>query len=342
MSGLLQKADLTMLEEQIQKMQNAYEYAEKTTQIIKKVQKKLRGQDGRRAVQIKNALHEQDERSQELSSDLKNLKDGLVWVENLMYYADQEAARQLGAENDGSWDMKRKAFEEARARLPNEDPVILILNGDESAHDDTTDIPRGDDGASNQRDSGRVADGMRQYENTGYNYQGNDYSDFSVLNGFDPDICCIKQGNINHPANGKLCVSVAQMVLHKIKTGNTTDPTSTWRGGQTQYDYSQKIGDPAVYKDQPSILREIYNQIINNKNPVMVRMARSGDTDNGHTVTVIGIRSGRTGDNLTIDDLLVMDPATGKVCTFREACKASNCKETIVSRANDYALRIPN
>ena len=138
MSGLLQKADLTMLEEQIQKMQNAYEYAEKTTQIIKKVQKKLRGQDGRRAVQIKNALHEQDERSQELSSDLKNLKDGLVWVENLMYYADQEAARQLGAENDGSWDMKRKAFEEARARLPNEDPVILILNGDESAHDDTT------------------------------------------------------------------------------------------------------------------------------------------------------------------------------------------------------------
>ena len=48
MSGLLQKADLTMLEEQIQKMQNAYEYAEKTTQIIKKVQKKLRGQDGRR------------------------------------------------------------------------------------------------------------------------------------------------------------------------------------------------------------------------------------------------------------------------------------------------------
>ena len=49
MSGLLQKADLTMLEEQIQKMQNAYEYAEKTTQIIKKVQKKLRGQDGRRA-----------------------------------------------------------------------------------------------------------------------------------------------------------------------------------------------------------------------------------------------------------------------------------------------------
>mgnify|MGYP007081849399 CR=1 FL=1 len=129
MSGLLQKADLTMLEEQIQKMQNAYEYAEKTTQIIKKVQKKLRGQDGRRAVQIKNALHEQDERSQELSSDLTNLKDGLVWVENLMYYADQEAARQLGAEDDGSWDMKRKAFEEARARLPNEDPVILILNG---------------------------------------------------------------------------------------------------------------------------------------------------------------------------------------------------------------------
>lgn len=102
MSGLLQKADLTMLEEQIQKMQNAYEYAEKTTQIIKKVQKKLRGQDGRRAVQIKNALHEQDKRSQKLSSDLKNLKDGLVWVENLMYYADQEAAgssaqRTMGA-----------------------------------------------------------------------------------------------------------------------------------------------------------------------------------------------------------------------------------------------------
>lgn len=53
MSGLLQKADLTMLEEQIQKMQNAYEYAEKTTQIIKKVQKKLRGQDGRRASRSK-------------------------------------------------------------------------------------------------------------------------------------------------------------------------------------------------------------------------------------------------------------------------------------------------
>jgi len=188
----------------------------------------------------------------------------------------------------------------------------------------------------------QVHEGLRNYENTNHNYQNHDYSDFSVLNGFDPDACCVKQGNINHPARNVLCVSVAQMVLHKIKTGNTTDPTSTWRGGLTHYDYSKKIGDAAVYKDQKSILREIYHQITDNKNPVMVRMARGGDTDNGHTVTVIGIRSGRTGDNLTIDDLLVMDPATGKVCTFREACKASNCKETIVSRANDYALRIPN
>lgn len=47
MSGLLQKVDLTMLEEQIQKMQNAYEYAEKTTKFINKIQKKLQGQDGR-------------------------------------------------------------------------------------------------------------------------------------------------------------------------------------------------------------------------------------------------------------------------------------------------------
>lgn len=336
MSGLLQKADLTMLEEQIQKMQNAYEYAEKTTQIIKKVQKKLRGQDGRRAVQIKNALHEQDKRSQKLSSDLKNLKDGLVWVENLMYYADQEAARQLGAEDDGSWDMKRKAFEEARARLPNEDPVILILNGDESAHDDTTDIPRGDDGASNQRDSGRVADGMRQYENTGYNYQGNDYSDFSVLNGFDPDICCIKQGNINHPAKGKLCVSVAQMVLHKIKTGETTDPRSTWGPNGTEYpaNYTRTIEDLAVYQDQPSILREIFKQVVNNNNPVMARMQ-------GHSVTVIGIRNGKTADTLTIDDVLVVDPASGKVCTFREACRYSGRDELFTNGPDDYLLRIP-
>lgn len=50
----------------------------------------------------KTRSHEQDKRSQKLSSDLKNLKDGLVWVENLMYYADQEAAgssaqRTMGA-----------------------------------------------------------------------------------------------------------------------------------------------------------------------------------------------------------------------------------------------------
>lgn len=46
MSGLLQKADLTMLEEQIQKMQNAYEYAEKPRRSSKGSEK-LRGQDGR-------------------------------------------------------------------------------------------------------------------------------------------------------------------------------------------------------------------------------------------------------------------------------------------------------
>lgn len=332
-----------MLEEQIQKMQNAYEYAEKTTQIIKKVQKKLRGQDGRRAVQIKNALHEQDERSQELSSDLTNLKDGLIWVKNLMYYADQEAARQLGAEDIWEWDSNRRDFEEAREKLhkddsteTNEKPVTLVLNGDESAHDDTTDIPRGDDGASNQRDSGRVADGMRQYENTGYNYQGNDYSDFSVLNGFDPDICCIKQGNINHPANGKLCVSVAQMVLHKIKTGETTDPTSTWGPNGTEYpaNYTRTIEDMAVYQDQPSILREIFKQVVNNNNPVMARMQ-------GHSVTVIGIRNGKTADTLTIDDVLVVDPASGKVCTFREACRYSGREELFTNGPDDYWLRIP-
>lgn len=39
MSGLLQKADLTMLEEQIQKMQNAYEYAEKPRRSSKRFRK---------------------------------------------------------------------------------------------------------------------------------------------------------------------------------------------------------------------------------------------------------------------------------------------------------------
>lgn len=339
MSGLLQKADLTMLDEQIQKMQNAYEYAAKTTQIIKKVQKKLRGQDGRRAVQIKNALHEQGERSQELSSDLTNLKDGLVWVKNLMYYADQEAARQLGAEDIWEWDSNRREFEEARERLheddsmeTNEKPVTLVLNGGKHVPDGT--IPKADDGTPNQRDSGQIADGMRQYENTGYNYQGNDYSDFSVLDGFDPDACCVNQNYIDHPASGKLCVSVAQMILHKIKTGETTDPRSTWGPNGTEYDYTQTIEDPAVYQDQPSILREIFNQVVNNNNPVMVRMQ-------GHSVTVIGIRNGKTADTLTIDDVLVVDPASGKVCTFREACCYSGRGEFFTNGPDDYWLRIP-
>ena len=175
---------------------------------------------------------------------------------------------------------------------------------------------------------------MRRYENTGYNYQGNDYSDFSVLDGFDPDACCVNQNNIDHPASGKLCVSVAQMILHKIKTGETTDPRSTWGPDGTEYDYTQTIEDPAVYQDQPSILREIFNQVVNNNNPVMVRMQ-------GHSVTVIGIRNGKAADTLTIDDVLVVDPATGKVCTFREACRRDGRKEAFTNGPDDYWLRIP-
>lgn len=306
MSGLLQKVDLTMLEEQIQKMQNAYEYAEKTTKFINKIQKKLQGQDGRRAVQIKNALHEQDKRSQKLSSDLKNLKDGLVWVENLMYYADQEAARQLGAEDDGSWDMKRKAFEEARARLPNEDPVILILNGDESAHDDTTDIPRGDDGASNQRDSGRVAvsEYLKRFDNSAY-------SNFHVLKNFKPEY-------VQKQELGYNCTTTSEAIATSIKYDRWT----------SQFDMEWTPGEGAAwtecikyeetdYWSAEQKLSKIY-EFLRAGEPVIVSCDPTGSRTSPHTVTAIGIRNGADPSNLTYADFLVADPADSTVKTLQE------------------------
>lgn len=311
MSGLLQKVDLIVLREQIKKMKSACEYATNTTRIINKVQKKLQGQDGQRAVRIKNALHEQDKRSQELSSDLTNLKDGLSWVENLMYYADQEAARQLGAEDTGEWDSNRREFEETREKLhrnsstkTNEDPVILILNGGNYVPDGT--IPRADDGAPNQRDTGRVvvSENLKHFEN-------NTYSNFHVLKNFKPEYVQEQQWTNN-------CTTTSEAIATSIKYDRWTN----------QFDMEWVSGKGASWRECNRVdgsenwtaaqkLSQIY-EFLRVGEPVIVSCDPTGSRTSPHTVTAIGIRNGADPSNLTYADFLVADPADGTVKTLQE------------------------
>lgn len=311
MSDSLQKVDLTMLSEQIQKMQNAYEHAAKTTKIINKAQKRLQGQDGRRAVQIKNALHEQDKRSQELSSDLTNLKDGLVWVKDLMYYADQEAARQLGAEDTGEWDSNRRGFEEARERLhrdnstkADEERVVLILNGDEYVPNGT--IPKADDGAPNQRDSGRVAvsEYLKRFDNSAY-------SNFHVLKNFKPEYVQKQKWDNN-------CTTTSEAMATSIKYDRQTSQFDMeWVSGQgaSWRECNRVAGSEDWTAEQK--LSKIYEFLCAGE-PVIVSCDPTGSRTSPHTVTAIGIRDGADPSNLTYADFLVADPADGTVKTLQE------------------------
>ena len=145
-----------------------------------------------------------------------------------------------------------------------------------------------------------------------------EYSGYSVLNGFDPAYCYC-QHNYSKFVNEKTgknvgCTAAAEAIVVSIAKGKTISPDEMGWGGQgvwATWKNSNAIPGSAD-QSQAERLKTIGEQLVQG-NAVVVR------ANANHSVAAIGIRGGADLANLSPSDILIVDPATGKVTTLDKA-----------------------
>jgi uncharacterized protein YukE len=169
--------------------------------------------------------------------------------------------------------------------------------------------------------------------NTGStNYNSNDYSNYNVVAGFS-EAYCMKQGNYSKfiskvDGRNKGCTAVANAIVLSIARGYAVDPEKDvkWIDGVGCDWTGTKTCSSGTVKEEDG-LKIIVDQLMQG-NAVIVRASSH------HSVAAVGIRSGADLSNLAAKDILVVDPADGKIKALSEV---DDYKLTIT---RDWPLRI--
>ena len=169
-------------------------------------------------------------------------------------------------------------------------------------------------------------------------YPGAEYHDYSVIKGFDTAYC-YNQNNykrfLNKSGKNVGCTATAEAIVVSMAKGKPISPDemgwsvnsdgsvvgSTWK-------HSHEIPKSAG-ASQAEKLMMIADQIAEG-NAVVVR------ANNNHSVAAIGIREGATPSNLTPADILILDPADGKVKTLDKALNGG------CNMPDSWSLRVAN
>lgn len=167
--------------------------------------------------------------------------------------------------------------------------------------------------------------------NKNSDYQQNDYTGFLVLKNFKTDyLYCQYDYDRFVGSSGKNvgCTATADAMLASIYRDKPFSPNDEgWIPGVgATWTNSVVLSGSKSYsvKKQCQVVSDYLNQGI----PVMIRVV-------GHSVTAIGVREGVTRDKLTPADILIADPADGKV-----KC-ANEMSWRVMTNANGWGLRIP-
>lgn len=169
-------------------------------------------------------------------------------------------------------------------------------------------------------------------------YKGKDYSNYTILAGASLEyLYCQK----NYSAKGfasKGCYSTADAIMQSIADQKKYNPTSTWDTKQQLSSglRTKKISGSKSYTEA-QMLSETYKQL-QKGNPVMLRVETSTGAS-GHSVVAVGIRNGANPNKLTDKDILIVDPADGKIKTLADRYKAVGNSALKVN--SGYSMRIP-
>lgn len=187
-------------------------------------------------------------------------------------------------------------------------------------------------------EAGNETTNKKKYTNSSLNLDGNDYSDFVVTHDIDLSLFVDEKGPVFNQhryselhLKGKTkndgCTATADAVLATLVLGKFKNPIDGWsQDGGATWPNTKSIPGTSNYKNPGTITKEEYlkraAEQLENNNPVLIRVTNTTKTvEDGHTVCAIGIREGKTSANAGLEDILVVDPADGKVKTLFDACK---------------------
>jgi len=130
------------------------------------------------------------------------------------------------------------------------------------------------------------------------------------------------------------CTAVAMACSYSIRNNTPLSPNDVfWCAQGTIWEYAMRYTDTSnkCYSggtyNQTQALGAIYDCVTNGL-PIIVGVNGSGSD---HVVTVVGIREGAQRNTLTIDDILIVDPFGGNICSLN-AYESIDCS---------WGLRIP-
>ena len=184
-----------------------------------------------------------------------------------------------------------------------------------------------------------VPEGLKRYDGSSKDVSPNGYSDFNVVDGFDDSLAHSQfeydtyyTNSSGQRKNGG-CTSVSDSIVYALNHDTEfPNPENSWKNGQT-YWTTQSIRSNENLGAQDR-LNEVYNQIVNKGNAVVVRVTN-------HSMAAVGIKEGADPNNVTPADILVCDSGytnTGRICTLQEYLDAHPGRE--VHGGSGYALRI--
>ena len=181
-----------------------------------------------------------------------------------------------------------------------------------------------------------VQDGstVKNYTNSSVNYKEKDYSNYNVVGAYDEsqvlnqkdprwqEALYWKNSDGTNKLNSKGqpinagCVCTAEAMTYNMKhPESSVSPLDCKKEGNTAACSNQhSIAVPDSKGASVETQRDMIYTNISNGEATMVRLTK------GHTVTAVGVRDGASQGSLSNDDILVVDPADGKVKTLSEAC----------------------
>ena len=137
--------------------------------------------------------------------------------------------------------------------------------------------------------------------------KANDYSDYSVVKGFDERYVLYQRDYYN---GSVACTSTSDAIVGSIVSGKLLEPgKSYWKGGQCSWPNTKEIPNTKhITVDQQC---QIICENVQNGNPVILRVPN-------HSVVAVGIKNGVDPSAATPADILIIDPGDGKVKTADE------------------------
>lgn len=154
---------------------------------------------------------------------------------------------------------------------------------------------------------------LKGYSGSKYNWspkaggKANDYSDYSVVKGFDERYVLYQRDYYN---GSVACTSTSDAIVGSIVSGKLLEPgESYWKGGQCSWPNTKAIPNTKqITVDQQC---QIICENVQNGNPVILRVPN-------HSVVAVGIKNGVDPSAATPADILIIDPGDGKVKTADE------------------------